>query len=329
MLIRGRSAPLLRRGHAAEGGHLLGRAAALLVVLLAACAPLSAQPTDGEASRPLRIVATTGIVADLVRNIGGERVEVTALMGPGVDPHLYRPTAGDVRRLETADALFYHGLELEGRMSDLFARLARSGRPTFAVTAEVPRALLRPAAEVEGAFDPHLWHDVALWRIVAKTVARQLSTLDPGAAELYARNHAAYDAQLEELDRYVAAQAATLPPRSRVLVTAHDAFGYFGARYGFEVRALQGISTVTEASAADVRELAGFLCERGVKAVFLETTVAPATIEAVRRAAMANGCLVTLGGSLYSDALGGAETPASTYIGMVRANIDTIVRALQ
>jgi manganese/zinc/iron transport system substrate-binding protein len=300
-----------------------------LVVVLGACAPLAAQPTDDGTERPLRVVATTGIVADLVNNIGGDRVAVVALMGPGVDPHLYKPTAGDVRRLEAADLIVYHGLDLEGRMTDIFVKLARSGKPTFAVTEDLPAAALRTSSEFAGAADPHIWHDVSLWREAAKTVARRLAMLDSASAERYARNLAAYDAELEELDRFVAAEVATLPAERRVLVTAHDAFGYFGARYGVEVRGLQGISTATEASAADVRALASFLCERGIKAVFVETSVAPATIEAVQRAATAQGCSVAVGGALYSDTLGPAGTPAGTYLGMVRANVATIVGALR
>ncbi|GIW06469.1 MAG: manganese transporter [Dehalococcoidia bacterium] len=303
-------------------------ALAILLPLVAACTQNAVQTGD-LAGRPIRVVATTGMVADLVENIGGERVEVAALMGPGVDPHLYKPTAGDVRRLEAADVIFYNGLELEGRMTDTFVKLARSGKPTVAVTEDLPEAALREPDEFEGKYDPHVWFDVTLWREAAKTVARQLSRLDPASADVYAGNLATYDAMLVELHRYVEDQTATLPPSARVLVTAHDAFGYFGARYGFEVRGLQGVSTATEASAADVRDLAAFLCARGVKAIFVETSVAPATVEAVRRAANANGCAVTLGGELYSDALGPAETPAGTYIGMVRANIDTIVRALR
>lgn len=300
-----------------------------LVVLLGACAPLAAQPTDDLAQRPLRVVATTSIVADLVKHIGGDRVEVVALMGPGVDPHLYKPTAGDVRRLETADLIVYHGLELEGRMTDIFVKLARGGKSTFAVTEDLPTAGLRTPSELAGAYDPHIWHDVTLWREAAKTVARRLTMRDPASAERYAGNLAAYDAELVALDRWVAEQVTTLPAERRVLVTAHDAFGYFGARYGFEVRGLQGISTATEASAADVRELASFLCERGIKAVFVESSVSPATIEAVHRAATAQGCAVTLGGALYSDSLGPAGTPAGTYLGMVRANVATIVGALR
>jgi manganese/zinc/iron transport system substrate-binding protein len=302
---------------------------ALLAPLFAGCAQLSAQPVKDFAGRPIRAVATTGIVADLVKNVGGERVEVVALMGPGVDPHLYKPTAGDVRRLEAADIIFYNGLELEGRMAEVFVKLARSGKPTVAVTEELPIDALREPEEFEGKYDPHVWFDVSLWRQAAKTVARQLTSLDPASGQIYARQLAAYDAQLADLDRYVQQQAATLPPARRVVVTAHDAFGYFGARYGFEVRGLQGVSTAAEASAADVRELAAFLCARGIKAIFVESSVPPATVEAVQRAANATGCSVTLGGELYSDALGPADSPAGTYVGMIRANIDTIVRALR
>lgn len=300
-----------------------------LIPLAVACAQADAQTSQDLGGRTIRVVATTGMVGDLVANIGGSRVEVSSLMGPGVDPHLYKPSAGDVRKLEAADLIVYNGLELEGRMTDTFAKLARAGKPTIAVAEDLSAAVLRQPPEFEGKYDPHIWFDVTLWRQAAKTVAKQLSRLDPASSETYAANAAAYDRQLEETNRYILNQAATIPPNGRVLVTAHDAFGYFGVRYGFEVHGLQGTSTATEASAADVRNLAAFLCSRNIKAIFVESSVPPATIEAVQRAANANGCAVALGGQLYSDALGAAGSPAGTYLGMVRANIDTIAGALR
>jgi manganese/zinc/iron transport system substrate-binding protein len=246
-----------------------------------------------------------------------------------VDPHLYKPSAGDVRKLEQADVVFYGGLSLEGRMVDVFTTFARSGKPTFAVTDDIDRGLLRRPAEFEGKYDPHVWFDVTLWEQAARTIGDRLSKVDPASAELYERNTAAYLQKLDALHRYTQTQIASIPKRQRVLITAHDAFGYFGKQYDIEVRGLQGTSTATEAGAADVQNLAAFLCERQIPAIFVESSVPPATVKAVQAAAEARGCSVAIGGELFSDALGKAGTPEGTYIGMVRHNVDTIVAALR
>jgi manganese/zinc/iron transport system substrate-binding protein len=278
--------------------------------------------------RTINIVATTGMIGDLVQNIGGERVVVTSLMGPGVDPHLYKASAGDVQKLEQADAIFYNGLELEGRMTDIFVKLAAM-RPTVAVADDVPADRLREPPEFHGKYDPHIWFDVTLWKYAAQRVEQELSRMDPSSAELYRRNYEAYDRQLDELHAYIQQQIATIPAPSRVLITAHDAFGYFGAQYGMEVRGLQGTSTATEAGAADVQALADFIAERGIKAIFVESSVNSATIEAVQAAVQAKGHDVAIGGQLFSDAMGQAGTSEGTYLGMVRHNVDTIVEALK
>ena len=278
--------------------------------------------------KTINVVATVGMIGDLVQNIGGERVAVTSLMGPGVDPHLYKASAGDVQTLERADVIFYGGLELEGRMTDIFVKLAAS-RPTVAVSDGIPRDKLREPPEFQGKYDPHIWFDVTLWQLAARRVADELVRIDPSSAEFYQRNLAAYSKQLDELHTYVKTQIATIPAPSRVLITAHDAFGYFGAQYGVEVRALQGTSTATEAGAADVQALAEFIAERGIKAIFVESSVPQGTIEAVQAAVQARGKQVAIGGQLFSDAMGKAGTPEGTYIGMVRHNVDTIVKALR
>lgn len=302
----------------------------LLAALLAACAPAAGGAPGGDlSSRPINVVATVGMIADIVQNVGGERVNVTGLMGPGVDPHLYKPTASDVQKLENADVIFYGGLELEGRMTDTFVKLARAGKPTFPVSEDIDPARLRQPIEFEGKYDPHLWFDVTLWQDAVRKVNKELAALDPGSAELYQRNADAYLKQLDELHQYVKTQIATIPESSRVLITAHDAFGYFGAQYGMEVRGLQGTSTATEAGARDVQALADFICQRGIKAIFVESSVPQATIEAVKAAAQAEGCNVAIGGQLFSDAMGNAGTPEGTYLGMVRHNVDTIVKALR
>jgi manganese/zinc/iron transport system substrate-binding protein len=283
----------------------------------------------GAASRaaPLKAVATVGMVADAVRNVGGERVQVTTLMGPGVDPHLYVPSEGDVRRLGEADLVFYNGLHLEARLGDVLTRMP--GRVTSVAVAEaIDPARLLAAEDAEAAYDPHVWFDVGLWSVAVERVRDALIERDPPGADEYRANARAYLGALAELHGYVAARAEAVPAEQRVLITAHDAFNYFGRAYGFEVRGLQGISTASEAGAADVQELARLIAERKIPAIFVESSVPPRTIEAVREAVRARGWDVAIGGELYSDALGEAGTPAGTYAGMVRHNIDTIVGAL-
>lgn len=300
-----------------------------LLVLTACGTPIAAPGGVGIdfSGRTIQVVATTGHVADLVRNVGGQRVAVTALMGPGVDPHLYKASAGDVVTIQRADAVFYLGLHLEGRMIEIFERLART-KPTFAVGDLIPQERLRRPPEFEGAYDPHVWFDPTLWAYTADSVAQRLSELDPGSAATYSANAASYKAQLAELDRYARQQLAQIPPESRVLITAHDAFGYFGEQYDLEVRGLQGISTASEAGAADVQGLAEFIAARNIRAVFIESSVPQATIEAVRAAVRARDKEVAIGGELFSDALGAEGTPEGTYIGMFKANVNTISKAL-
>jgi manganese/zinc/iron transport system substrate-binding protein len=296
-----------------------------LVSLLAACGD---DASGGDlSSRKINVVATTGMIADAVANVGGERVEVEGLMGPGIDPHLYKASAGDVGKLEDADIIFYNGLELEGRMTDIFVRLARS-KPTVAVTEGISPDSLREPPEFAGKYDPHVWFDVALWIEVVRAVESHLSELDPDSADTYEENASAYIAELEELDGWVQEQINTIPEQARVLITAHDAFGYFGDKYGLDVRGLQGISTQSEAGLADVQDLADFIADNDIPAVFIESSVNENTIDAVREAVQAKGKEVAIGGTLFSDAMGEAGTEEGTYIGMVRHNVTTIVSAL-
>lgn len=309
----------------------------LLAILLAAGVGAAAgcrKPADRDrapedlAARQLRVVATTGMITDIVREVGGERVAVTGLMGPGVDPHLYKASEGNVILMAEADVIFYNGLHLEGKMTEVFEKMG--GRiPTVAVTDGIDRELLLRPPEFEGAFDPHVWFDVTLWMKAVEKAAEGLSGIDPAHAESYRKNAAAYRERLDALHRYVQARVEELPPERRVLITAHDAFNYFGRAYRFEVRGLQGVSTVTEAGTGDIRELAQVIVERRIPAVFVETSISPRYIEALREAVAARGYTVKIGGGLYSDAMGDPGTPAGTYVGMVRHNIDTIVDALK
>jgi manganese/zinc/iron transport system substrate-binding protein len=281
--------------------------------------------TGGEGQ--LNVVATTGQIADLARNAGGGRVEVTALMGPGIDPHLYQASAGDVERLRRADVIFYNGLHLEAKLSEVLENLGKR-QPTVAVAEAVPVENLISPPDYAGAHDPHIWFDVTLWMHALDATRDALVDLDPDHADVYRSNADAYRAELVDLEAYVRERYATIPANNRILITAHDAFSYLGRAYGLEVRGLQGLSTVTEAGTADVQQLATFIAERRIPALFVETSVSPRAIEAVRAAVRARDFDVGLGGELFSDALGDPGTPAGTYVGMVRHNADTIAAAL-
>lgn len=298
----------------------------LLLLPLAGCGGEGGEGAD-DADPRLQVVATIGMITDVAERIGGERVQVTGLMGPGVDPHLYRAGAGTLRTLSRADLILYNGLFLEAALAEVLDEMG-ARRPTVAVTRDIPRDTLLTPPEFEGAFDPHVWSDVGLWRIAAGTIRDALIEADPEGRATFEENHAQVDASLQALDAWVRSEVTRVPEDLRVLVTAHDAFHYFGRAYGFEVRGLQGLSTVTEAGAADVQSLASFLLEREIPALFLETSIPPRTVEAVRRAVLARGGSVEIGGELFSDAMGSAGTPEGTYEGMIRHNVRTLVEAL-
>ena len=307
----------------------------VLAVALALAAGTAGCGASAESSaaaiedRKVHVTTTTNFITDTVRQIGGERVEVTGLMGPGVDPHLYKASAEDVRTLREADVIFYGGLQLEGKMADLLDQLAER-QTTKAVTDDLPREeLLEPPRGAPEQYDPHVWFDVAKWKTVCRTIATTLSEKDPRHADVYAANLERYLRELDELDRYIRRRIATIPASRRVLVTSHDAFAYFGRRYGIEVAAIQGISTAAEATTADVERVADLLVERKVKAVFIESAVPRQTIDAVLAAARRRGHEATVGGELYADAAGDTGTPEGTYVGMLRANADRIAEALR
>lgn len=277
----------------------------------------------------LRVVATTSMVADLVKQVGGDRVEVEGLMGPGVDPHLYKATASDVVKLQRAVVIFYNGLLLEGKMTDLFTKMARVKKHVYALAEGIPPELLLEPAEFQGHYDPHVWFDLTLWSHCVEPVIEGLGAADPANRPSYEKNGVAVRARLAGLHQWALAKAAELPPERRILVTSHDAYNYFGRAYGFQVVGLQGISTVSEAGLADMAKLVDFIKQRGVKAIFVESSVPHATIE--RIAADAG---VRIGGELFSDAMG---TPGQiengydlgTFEGMIKHNLNTIVEALK
>ncbi|WP_369284064.1 metal ABC transporter solute-binding protein, Zn/Mn family [Oscillibacter sp. GMB15532] len=297
-------------------------------ILLAGCASPTGN-TDPTQDNQLNIVATTTMLADLSSVIGGERVTVDGLMGPGIDPHLYQASAGDVSLMQKADVVVYNGLHLEGKMGEIFENLSRQGSAVICIEEGLDESKLLAWETDSSVHDPHIWFDVSLWEAAAKTVAEGLSQADPDGKSDYDANLDAYLKELEETDTYIQTRAAELPEGQRVLVTAHDAFQYFGKAYGFEVRGLQGISTDAEAGTADVSDLANFIVERQIKAIFVESSVPPKTIEALQAAVKAKGFDVAIGGELYSDSLGDADSGAGTYTLTVKANIDTIVDALK
>ena len=302
---------------------------ALLAALLAVasgCGPVAEQARNTlDPREPIRVVTTIGMIADAVERVGDERVEVEGLMGPGVDPHLYKASEGDVRRLERADVVFYGGLHLEAKMADVLERIG-DRRITQAVTDGIPRSRL--IGDGAGGHDPHVWFDVGLWSLAVEQVRDTLAEADPEHAALYRRNADAYLAELRALDAQVRSEAGRVPRAKRVIVTAHDAFAYFGRAYGFEVRGLQGISTASEAGAGDVQSLADFIAERRIPAIFVESSVSPRTIQAVREAVRARGFDVRIGRSLFSDAMGDEGTPEGNYVGMVRHNVEAIAEGL-
>ncbi len=279
----------------------------------------------------IRIACTTGQVGDMLVHIGGQHVEVRTLMGPGVDPHLYKATPGDIRLLKSAAAIFYNGLHLEGRLADVLERLAER-KPTFAVTDEIRRRAperLRQAPEFAANFDPHVWFDVGLWADCADYATRKLIEVDPDHAADYRRNADDYIAELRTLDAETRRRIAEIPVEQRVLVTAHDAFGYFGRAYDIEVHGLQGISTADEADLGAINELVRLLVARKVKAVFIETSVPSKNIRSLIQGCEAAGHELRLGGELYSDAMGPDGSPAATYVGMIKYNVEQIVGALR
>ncbi len=298
----------------------------LIAILVGSGCDPKKQP-GATAGDKIRVVTTIGMITDVVKNVGGPRVEVTGMVEPGVDPHFYNPTPKDVQRLGSAHIIFYNGLYLEAKMGDILAKMSED-TPTVAVTDAVDRSLLLTPPEYDGLYDPHLWFDVKLWMQTVEKVRDALSEYDADNTALYRSNAEHYLTKLMELDEYVKSQVERVPSQQRVLVTAHDCFNYFGEAYGFEVRGLQGISTASEVSIADVQELATFIAERRISAMFVESSVSSRSLEAVKAAVKSKGFDVRIGGVLFTDAMGNEGTPEGTYIGMIRYNIDTIVHAL-
>jgi len=297
--------------------------AALLALVLGVCTA-QARPD----SYPYTAVTSVGMITDLVRNIAGDKAGVRGLIGEGVDPHLYKPTRSDVLALSRADIIFYNGLILEGKMADVLIRMARRGKPVYAVTEEILDQGNYVMTDEADSYDPHVWMDVDGWILAAKVVVDALSEYDPDNADFYRTNAAVYTGRLEELDAYAQGVIASIPEEQRYLVTAHDAFSYLGRAYGIEVKGIQGISTESEAGVRDIEDLVDFLVRKEIPAVFVETSVSDKNVRALIEGAEARGHELSIGGELFSDAMGKAGTYEGTYIGMIDHNVTTIARAL-
>lgn len=293
------------------------------VLMTAACGSDASTADNGK----LNVVATTGQLADAIDNIAGDSVNLTGLLGPGVDPHLYVPTEGDVSTFSEADLIVYNGLDLEAQMARVLEQMESRGVSILAVGEELPAdQLLNWDSEYPN--DPHVWNDPLLWSVAIELMRDRLIELDPDNAELYTANTETYLATIAETHEFVLEQLATIPEERRVLITAHDAFGYFGRQYDVEVMGLQGISTESEASTADIQNLVDLIVTREIPAIFVETSVSPKTIEAVQAAVADQGFNVEIGGYLFSDALGEEGSGAETYVGMIRTNAVTLAEAL-
>ncbi len=287
------------------------------------------QQKQKDPSAKLKVVTTTTMITDMVSAIGGDLIEVKGLMGSGVDPHLYKASEGDLRKLSEAEIIFYNGLHLEGKLEDVFEKMKHLGKQTVAVSSKLDKSHLISSKNFASNFDPHIWFSPKKWIACVDLVVNELATIDAKNAITYLENGKTYKAQIEKLDFENASVINSIPIEKRILITAHDAFNYFGQTYSFEVIGLQGLSTATEAGVKDVQNLANFIIEKDVKAIFIETSVPKRTIEALQASVKSKGHEVKIGGELFSDALGNPDTEEGTYLGMYKHNVSTIVEALK
>ncbi|QDU72556.1 metal ABC transporter solute-binding protein, Zn/Mn family [Mucisphaera calidilacus] len=297
-----------------------------ITLTLAACDPAPSEPTN---TGRYTVVTTVGMIADITRNLAGEHASVENIIGEGVDPHLYKPTRDDILQLQNADLILYNGLHLEGKMGDILQRIASADKPVHAVADTLLQrdnyVLNKPGGQ---AYDPHVWMDVNGWIAATHVVADALIAHDPDHEPDYRNNLNNYLTRLNELENYARTSLATIPDNQRVLITAHDAFGYLGRAYGIEVLGIQGLSTESEAGLRDIERLIKTITQRNIPAVFVETSISDKNVRALVEGAQAAGHTVTIGGELFSDAMGPADTYEGTYIGMIDHNITTITRAL-
>ena len=295
----------------------------LIAIILTSC------ENKKKANNKLNVVTTTSMITDLVKNIGGEHINLQGLMGSGVDPHLYKASEGDVTKLADADIIFYNGLHLEGKLVEVFEKMHNQKTKTIAISDALDETTLIGSEYFASNYDPHIWFNVDYWMQATQFIVKKLSETIPEQKATFETNGANYIKQLKALKTKLTSTIDSLPEEKRILVTAHDAFNYFGKSFHFEVVGLQGLSTATEAGVQDVQKLSAFIIEKNVKAIFIESSVPKRTIEALQAAVNSKGHHVTIGGSLYSDALGNAGTIEGTYIGMFAHNVNTIVNALK
>jgi manganese/zinc/iron transport system substrate-binding protein len=277
----------------------------------------------------LNIVSTTGMINDIVINIAGDKAETISLMGSGVDPHLYKASESDVSKMENANIIFHNGLHLEGKMAEVFENMKKLGKTTVEVSEDIPENMLLEPDDGYGTHDPHIWFNVNLWIMASEKVYETLSDYDKKNSEYYKKNYENYIRSLNELNDYVIKKVKEVPEDKRVLITAHDAFNYFGNAYGFSVKGIQGISTSSEAGTKDIIELADYIAKNKIKAIFIESSIPKRNIQALQEAVKSRGFNVEIGGELFSDAMGDAGSFEGTYYGMVKHNVDTIVNALK
>lgn len=296
-----------------------------LSLLLVACA---APPKPNEIETRIQVVATTGMLGDTISEIGGDLVRVDTLMGPGLDPHQYSATEGDVRKITEADLIVYNGLHLEAQMAQVFEKMSSSGKTTLEATKDIPRDKLIKLDEAGTNYDPHVWMDVALWTEVSRTITKALIEQRPDKEETLRTNLEYYEGKLRMLDQNIRIAVESIPEERRVLITAHDAFAYYGRAYGIDVRGLQGVSTASEAGARDVQELANLIVEKKIPAIFVETSVPRRHVEALQEAVKAKGHQVRIGRPLYSDSIGDYGTALASYVGMMRFNAGIIADEL-
>lgn len=302
----------------------------LILLFLTACTNEDPSNSVSETEEDkIQVVTTTTMITDLVKQIGGEHVSVEGMMGPGIDPHGYRATPSDAVNLQEADIIVYNGLDLEGQLSEVLEALENEDRDVIVLEDAYERSQLLASEDGDGAYDPHIWFDVGLWKEAAAHVASELADYDPQHAEIYRENNEQYQKSLDTLEDYILERVSEIPAEKRYLVTAHDAFSYFGEAYDFEVVGIQGLNSQTEAGTRDISRLADLIAEREIGAIFIETSVSTRNIEALQDAVQARGFDVDIGGELYSDSLGSESENAETYIKMFRNNIETIVNGLK
>lgn len=298
----------------------------ILLVFILACGSNKENTLTNSGNNKLKVTTTLTFFQDLVKQIGGDKVEVTGIMGEGEDPHLYNAKPKDHDKLESADLVVYGGLHLEGKMSDIFEKLEKT-KEVLNLGDSVDKNLIRYSES--NVPDPHVWFSINIYKQEAKALANKLSMLDPENKDYYMNNFNLYEKELNELDKYIKSRISEIPEGQRKLITAHDAFAYYAEDFGLEVKAIQGVSTDSETGAKNISDLATYIVENNIKAIFVESSVPKKSIEALQEAVKSRGHEVKIGGELYSDSMGDKEHNTDTYIKTVKANTDTIVNALK